>query len=598
MSVDPKRLVAKHHLRIQRRKQVADSYSYPQLATDTSGLMMGTAPGAVNHDISRISLRPQGRLTVSQPGDFYEQEADRVALQVMGMSDRANNNAVQRETSPQEEEENLQLKSLDNLAIQREEIPEEEEEEEELVQAKSSLQRFDDGGLAASSDIANRLHSRKGEGSPLSGNVRNFMEPRFGFDFSNVKVHTDDEAVQMSRELGAQAFTYGSDVYFGTGKSPGNNELTAHELTHVVQQVGGTQVKQSIKAKLTTSSPKDAVEMEADAVAHRVMSGENGNVAVEQTTSADIHGNWASDAWNAVGDAFNMRDNEAALDEWEDYQASRAEMMEFLGNTPHVAENFQSTTRLGMFNAIYNLSTLQIVCKCKFNFVSGNATEFPSATPEQLTWTDQAEMDAWKARFISKVSSTWSSGNHVFYCQKPWWESLIAKVNVDIQEADSGEHFALTIAKIPTGEFRTSSVTSPTVVPIIGQTTSGTGDFDSEDLETVSKPGGMQTPAVHEAGHMLGLDDEYGTGTPSHSDLVESEFGHGVARGADGRIMSGGNDIQPEHGVTFLEALKEATDISEWTATMCPVPRTIPANPNAPDVLGDFPIPNSDTVPV
>jgi hypothetical protein len=47
----------------------------------------------------------------------------------------------------------------------------------------------------------------------------------------------------MNRELGAQAFAHGSDVYFGPGKSPGNNELTAHELTHVVQQTGAVQAK-------------------------------------------------------------------------------------------------------------------------------------------------------------------------------------------------------------------------------------------------------------------------------------------------------------------------------------------------------------------
>ena len=64
------------------------------------------------------------------------------------------------------------------------------------------------------------------------------MEPRFNSDFSQVRVHTGNEAVQMNRELGAQAFTHGSDVYFGPGKAPGNNELTAHELTHVVQQNG------------------------------------------------------------------------------------------------------------------------------------------------------------------------------------------------------------------------------------------------------------------------------------------------------------------------------------------------------------------------
>lgn len=233
-------------IRIQRRKQFVDSYSYPQLVTDTSGLRMGTTTALVSHDIGSISLRPQARLTVIQPGDFYEQEADRLAQQVMGIDDRANNNTIQRETSLQEEE-NLQLKSLGNTItplIQQEETPsEEEEEEEELVQAKSSRQRFDDGELAASSDISNKLHSRKGQGKPLADSVRTFMEPRFGVNFDDVKVHTDGEAVQMARKLGAQAFTFGNDVYFGAGKAPGNNELTAHELTHVVQQTGAVQSK-------------------------------------------------------------------------------------------------------------------------------------------------------------------------------------------------------------------------------------------------------------------------------------------------------------------------------------------------------------------
>jgi hypothetical protein len=74
------------------------------------------------------------------------------------------------------------------------------------------------------------------------------MEPRFGADFSAVRVHTGSDAVQMNRELGAQAFAHGSDVYFGAGKSPGNNELTAHELTHVVQQTGNGKSGQSIQA--------------------------------------------------------------------------------------------------------------------------------------------------------------------------------------------------------------------------------------------------------------------------------------------------------------------------------------------------------------
>jgi hypothetical protein len=85
------------------------------------------------------------------------------------------------------------------------------------------------------------------------------MEPRFGADFSGVRVHTGGEAVQMNRELGAQAFTHGSDVYFGAGKSPGNNELTAHELTHVVQQMGAVQAK-SISNQLQSKYDKEVLQ--------------------------------------------------------------------------------------------------------------------------------------------------------------------------------------------------------------------------------------------------------------------------------------------------------------------------------------------------
>jgi hypothetical protein len=66
------------------------------------------------------------------------------------------------------------------------------------------------------------------------------MNRSFNADFSNVKIHTDGEAVGMNRELQAQAFTYGSDIYFNAGKfntdTAAGKRLLAHELTHVVQQ--------------------------------------------------------------------------------------------------------------------------------------------------------------------------------------------------------------------------------------------------------------------------------------------------------------------------------------------------------------------------
>ncbi|HBB36206.1 MAG TPA: hypothetical protein DC064_31645 [Cyanobacteria bacterium UBA9273] len=180
----------------------------------------------------------QTKLTVGAPGDHYEQEADRVAAQVMTMP------AVP-ESSPQ-----VQRREEEDSPIQRSFTPPSitplvQRQVDESVQMRSLLQRSIQGDLTqASGDLESRLNASKGGGSPLAPEVQAFMEPRFGADFSAVRVHTGGEAVQMNRELGAQAFTHGSDVYFGAGKSPGNNELTAHELTHVVQQTGANSLIQ------------------------------------------------------------------------------------------------------------------------------------------------------------------------------------------------------------------------------------------------------------------------------------------------------------------------------------------------------------------
>jgi hypothetical protein len=175
----------------------------------------------------------QAKLTVGEPGDKYEQEADMTASKVMSMPETA----VQKASEESEEKVQTQPLAASIAPI-----------------AQMSAISEGDGKLPGN-NLESQLNSSKGSGSPLSENVRSFMEPRFGADFSQVRVHTDSTAVQMSRELGAQAFTHGSDVYFGAGKSPGNNELTAHELTHVVQQTGAVSKKdQPIQRDTSTSS--------------------------------------------------------------------------------------------------------------------------------------------------------------------------------------------------------------------------------------------------------------------------------------------------------------------------------------------------------
>ena len=164
----------------------------------------------------------QTKLTIGKPGDKYEQEADATAAKVMGMSD--------------EESEEIHRRSHTILATK----PKVLRNSSLRLQAKANK-------ISPSPNLESRLGSSKGGGSPLADDVRGFMEPPFGADFGNVRVHTDSSAVQMNKELGAQAFAHGNDIYYGAGKSPGNNELTAHELTHTIQQTGGLKLNKQIR---------------------------------------------------------------------------------------------------------------------------------------------------------------------------------------------------------------------------------------------------------------------------------------------------------------------------------------------------------------
>ncbi len=184
----------------------------------------------------------QAKLTIGQPNDAYEQAADRVAEQVMGMSSTATPN-VQRQAEEEEPEE-IQTKPLAasiTPLVQRQEMEEEEaiQSKHEVSPQEGSIQRTANGVPQVQPELESQLNASQGGGSALPDNVRSFMEPRFGADFSQVRVHTGSEAVQMNRDLNAQAFTHKQDVYFGAGKAPAKDALTAHELTHVVQQTGG-----------------------------------------------------------------------------------------------------------------------------------------------------------------------------------------------------------------------------------------------------------------------------------------------------------------------------------------------------------------------
>ncbi|MBG1267342.1 eCIS core domain-containing protein [Nostoc sp. WHI] len=296
------------------------------------------------HDFSQVSVQSsyvpliQPKLIIGKPSDRYEQEADKVADQVMSMPEpktfsgtalsiqRFNPKStqkLQRQTEVTEEaqdEEVVQTKSLsiqqlnpqqdETLQRQAEDTAQEDDEDEEIVQGKSlsslsihqlnpqqdeTLQRQAEDTAQddedeeevvqtkrssitpnVNPDLVTRLKASRGGGQPIGEQTRTFMESRFNYDFSQVRVHTDAEANQLAHELNAQAFTWKQDIYFGAGyyqphKSTGKR-LLAHELTHTIQQQATPTLRSHHPdaPPLRVSQPTDSLEHEPESVAHQV----------------------------------------------------------------------------------------------------------------------------------------------------------------------------------------------------------------------------------------------------------------------------------------------------------------------------------------
>ena len=194
----------------------------------------------------------QAKLNISQPNDPSEQEADRVADEIMRMPEaeiRSDNNpsatrnslaAIQRRpicqlnnaSSCKEDEVQEELSMNKNLSKQI--TPSIQCKESEL---HASV--INDNSSGVTPQVESRIQSLQGGGQPLPKSIKSYFEPRFGRDFSSVRVHTDSQAAEMAQVVNAKAFTCGRDVVFAEQhlpESPEGQKLLAHELVHVVQQ--------------------------------------------------------------------------------------------------------------------------------------------------------------------------------------------------------------------------------------------------------------------------------------------------------------------------------------------------------------------------
>lgn len=174
----------------------------------------------------------QTKLTIPEPDNEYEREADRVAEQVMRMPE---------------------------VQVQRQENP-------IKLRTKSSSGETQ----KADTDLESRIDAACGGGQPLPKSTRDFFESRFGHYFGGVRIHADSTADRLNRELNARAFTVRNDIFMREGEYNGVSKqgkiLLAHELVHVLQQSSnGASTKfkigkMCIKEKLCTSCNKNYIQ--------------------------------------------------------------------------------------------------------------------------------------------------------------------------------------------------------------------------------------------------------------------------------------------------------------------------------------------------
>lgn len=200
----------------------------------------------------------QRKVLVGPAGDHFEHEADRVANALEG--DHAP--TLQR-LAPAVQRTCAACGGAGSEVVQRTCAQCEGEEQ---------LQRKSEGSAGAEPALSARIDARRGAGAPLPGAARAHFEPRFGYDFGGVRIHTDGESAQLNRALGAAAFTIGRDIFFGAGRfqpqTSAGRRLLAHELTHTVQQGSASSLASGALQLQRLASPR--VQTMDDATFERI----------------------------------------------------------------------------------------------------------------------------------------------------------------------------------------------------------------------------------------------------------------------------------------------------------------------------------------
>lgn len=193
-------------------QSITQSYSLPSPPTHHSTQSQTSFRGLSQDLTGESQALVQAKLTVNNPGDSYEQEADRVADRILAQMQVA---------------ESVEPQPIDELPAS------------ELLMREVTSEAT---SIALTEDFEHNLQQEQSRGQPLDSDVQVTMENAFGADFNGVKIHTSNSSDSLNQTIQAKAFTTGQDIFFKRGayqpKTQEGQRLIAHELTHVIQQNG------------------------------------------------------------------------------------------------------------------------------------------------------------------------------------------------------------------------------------------------------------------------------------------------------------------------------------------------------------------------
>ena len=290
-------------------------------------------------------------------------------------------------------------------------------------------------------------------------------------------------------------------------------------------------------------------------------------------------------------------------DDYEKYQATQKAGEEgvaaFEAGAPYSVRDFRPSTGSGFFDGMYIASQFLASVRVKFIPVDSAREDWidkDHPNVEDQKWDkNDPQFISYKRRFQQAVAEKWNSQHYWLYCTRPGWERLAAQVKVAVFDVDDNEmtragfakeeqappHFVAEVVKIPKGRQYQDVTNSPNAAL---DRPRGTQTLNSEDLEyTSDAKGNRQRAGVHESGHYFGLGDSYDdtikrSKKVSHSALSQKELGVEVPIADDARLMSRGEKLDLADAVTFLEAIRAATGMPEWS--LQPVFRSPPRDPS------------------